>query len=226
MIHAAGLLGSHPPLPGFLHALAPILNHYGYLAVALIVGIESFGPPLPGETIIIAASIYAGAGTLDIAAVFAIAFAAAVAGDNIGYLIGRYGGRRLVDRYGRYVGATPERFGKAEKFFVRFGGRIVIVARFVEGLRQLNGIIAGTTGMRWPKFVLCNLFGALLWVGVWTVAGYEAGDHIQPIVDAARYIAYAVVGLLIVAVGVYFARRRRRGADTVLSDNEVAPVER
>jgi membrane protein DedA with SNARE-associated domain len=162
----------HAQLPGFLHSLAPLLDHYGYLAVALIVLIESFGPPLPGETVIIAASIYAGAGTLNIWAVGVIAFSAAVVGDNIGFVIGRRGGRALIDRYGRYIGATPERFEKAEAFFVRHGYWIVVVARFVEGLRQLNGIIAGTVAMPWLRFLAANAVGALLWVSLWTLGPY------------------------------------------------------
>jgi membrane protein DedA with SNARE-associated domain len=200
----------HPPLPGFLHSIEPLLNHYGYLAVTLIVLIESFGPPLPGETIIIAASIYAGAGTLNIFGVFGVAFAAAVVGDNIGYAIGHFGGRRLIERYGKYIGATEERYGKAEKFFVRYGGRIVIVARFIEGLRQLNGIIAGTTQMPWRRFFLANTFGGALWVAVWTSAGYEAGGHIQTIYDAGRYVAEGLIAVLVVAVAIYIVRRRRR----------------
>lgn len=212
-------------LPGFLHSLAPLLDHYGYLAVALVVLIESFGPPLPGETIIIAASIYAGAGTLNIWAVAAIAFAAAVIGDNIGFVIGRRGGRALIDRYGRFIGATPERFGKAERFFLRHGHWIVIVARFVEGLRQLNGIIAGASGMRWRTFAAAQSLGAALWVGCWTAVGYTAGSHISAIYDTVARAGYVIVGVLVVAVGVWSLRRlrrRRRAAD--VPDDDVTPV--
>lgn len=197
-------------LPGFLHSLAPLLDHYGYLAVALIVLIESFGPPLPGETVIIAASIYAGAGTLDIWAVAVIAFAAAVIGDNLGFVIGRRGGRALVDRYGRYVGATPERFAKAERFFLRHGHWIVVVARFIEGLRQLNGIIAGTSGMRWRTFAVAQSVGAAVWVGCWSAVGYTAGSHITVIYDAAARVGYGLVGVLVVAAVAWWLRRRRR----------------
>ncbi|MFF8941858.1 DedA family protein [Streptomyces sp. NPDC014864] len=112
-----------------------------------MVFVEDFGVPAPGETILIAGGIYAGAGRLNIVTVAVIAFAAAVAGDNVGYLIGRCGGRAVVHRWGRYVLLSPERFHKAEEFFTRHGGQIVTVARFIEGLRQANGIIAGTSGM-------------------------------------------------------------------------------
>src|ERR671924_78576 len=97
------MLMSAPPLPGVLQSLAPLLNHYGYLAVGALITLEDFGVPVPGETILIAASVYAGAGQLSIVGVGIVGFVAAVVGDNIGYAIGRFGGRTLVLRYGRYV---------------------------------------------------------------------------------------------------------------------------
>ena len=98
-----------PELPGVLASLAPILNSYGYLAVGGVLFLEDFGIPVPGETILIAAAVYAGAGSLNIAVVAGIAVLAAVAGDNVGFAIGHLGGRRLVERFGRYVLLTPAR---------------------------------------------------------------------------------------------------------------------
>lgn len=215
MVHTSLLIraaaaSNDPQLPGFLHRLAPYLQHYGYLAVALIVLIESFGPPLPGETVIIAGSIYAAAGKLDIVAVAAIAFAAAVVGDNIAYLIGRKGGRALVTRYGRYVGATEERYASTEQFFARHGGKIVVVARFVEGLRQLNGLVAGTTRMPYLRFLAAQVTGAALWVGVWATVGYSAGSHITTIYDTIAKFGYVVLALLAVAIVALVVRKRRR----------------
>jgi membrane protein DedA with SNARE-associated domain len=114
--------GSPTPLPGFLNSLAGPLNHFGYWAVLLLVMIEDFGIPVPGESVLIAASVYAGAGRLNVVAVGVIGFAAAVFGDNIGFAIGHYGGRALVLRWGRYVRLTQERLDKAEAFFERSGG--------------------------------------------------------------------------------------------------------
>jgi len=203
-----------PPLPGFLNSLAPYLSHYGYLAVAVIVLIESFGPPLPGETVIIAASIYAGAGRLNIWAVAAIALAAAVVGDNFGFFIGRKGGRALIENYGKYIGATPDRFGRAEAFFVRNGRWIIVVARFVEGLRQLNGIIAGITGMRWRMFAASQVLGATLWVGCWTTLGYTSGSHVAAIYDAIARVGYGLIAVVILAAFVWWLRHRRRRSAT------------
>jgi membrane protein DedA with SNARE-associated domain len=199
-----------PQLPGFLNSLAPYLKDYGYLAIAVIVTIESFGPPLPGETIIIAASLYAGAGRLNIWLVILIAFSSAVVGDNIGYFIGRKGGRALVERHGKYVGATEERFAKAEAFFVRNGRWVVIVARFIEGLRQLNGVIAGTTGMRWRTFAMSQVLGAALWVGLWATVGYNSGSHVEAIYSAFSKIGYGLFALVVIAAAIWWFRRRRK----------------
>ncbi|MFI5683209.1 DedA family protein [Streptomyces sp. NPDC051636] len=201
-----------PPLPGPLAHLAPLLGHYGYWAVGAVVFVEDFGVPAPGETILIAAGVYAGAGRLNIVAVAVIAFAAAVLGDNVGYLIGRSGGRAFVHRWGRYVFLTPKRFRAAEEFFTRHGGKIVTIARFVEGLRQANGIIAGTTGMPWRRFLAFNALGAALWVGLWATLAYFAGAHIGEIYDEiTRYQLYAFLALGVLAAA-FVARRllRRR----------------
>jgi membrane protein DedA with SNARE-associated domain len=137
-----------PALPGIFGSLAPILGSYGYLAVGGLVFLEDFGIPVPGETILIAAAVYACAGQLDIALVVLIGILAAVAEDNVGFAIGHFGGRPLVLRFGRYVFLTEERLDKAETFFARHGGKVVTIARFVEGLRQANGIVAGRAELR------------------------------------------------------------------------------
>ncbi|MFF4715369.1 DedA family protein [Streptomyces eurythermus] len=204
---------SSPPLPGPLAHLEPLLGHYGYWAVGAVVFVEDFGVPAPGETILLAAGVYAGAGRLNVVAVALIAFAAAVAGDNVGYLIGRVGGRAFVHRWGRYVFLTPKRFEAAEEFFARHGGKIVTVARFVEGLRQANGVIAGTTGMHWRRFLAFNALGAALWVGLWTTLAYLAGSHITAIYDEIRrYQPYVVLAVAVVIAGFvvrHLVRRHR-----------------
>jgi membrane protein DedA with SNARE-associated domain len=212
MLIAAAAATQH--LPGALHALEPTLDRYGYLAVAGLVLVEDFGVPVPGETILILAAVYAGTGRLNILLVALLGFCGAVLGDNVGFAIGHFGGRRLVLRYGRYVFITPERLDRATDFFERHGGKIIIVARFIEGLRQANGIVAGITGMHWRRFLIFNAIGAALWVGVWTTLGYVSGSHIDTIYNAGvRYSTYLLAVLVIVVIG-YVARRlvrRRRG---------------
>jgi membrane protein DedA with SNARE-associated domain len=203
-----------PQLPGFLNSLAPLLTHHGVWAIVLLVFLEDFGIPVPGETVLIAGAVFAGAGRLNIVAVGVAGFLAAVAGDNVGYAIGRFGGRALVDRLGKYVFLTPERIDKAENFFNRHGGKIIVVARFIEGLRQANGLIAGMIGMHWLKFVAFNALGAALWVGTWVSVGYFAGQHITAIYDAiSRYSLYAAIAAAVVIVawiGLRIRRRRQR----------------
>jgi membrane protein DedA with SNARE-associated domain len=211
---AATLASGPPPLPGFLGALAAPLTHYGLWAILLLVAIEDFGVPVPGETVLIAGAVYAGSGQLNVVAVGIVGFLAAVVGDNIGYAIGRFGGRALVLRWGKYVFLTDERLDKAESFFNRHGGKIIVLARFVEGLRQANGIIAGITKMHWLRFVAFNMIGAALWVGTWVSVGYLAGQHITPIYNyITRYSLYVLIAL-VVAIAAYIAMRlhRRRGA--------------
>ena len=205
----ADLLGAAKPLPGPFHSFEGTLHDWGYLAVGGFLFFEDFGVPVPGETMLIAASLYAGAGHLDIFVVAIVAFVAAVLGDNLGFVIGRYGGRRFVERFGRYVVLTSSRLDRAEKFFDRYGGRIVVVARFVEGLRQLNGIVAGTIDMHWRKFVACNALGAALWVSFWSTLGYVAGDHVETFVHGATYVAIAAA-VLFVGFVVWRLRHRRR----------------
>ncbi len=194
-------------LPGVLQSLEPTLNHYGYLAVAGFVMLEDFGVPVPGETVLILGAVYAGTGRLSLPIVALLAFLAAVAGDNIGFAIGHFGGRRLAERYGRYVLLTPARLDKATRLFDRHGGKIITIARFIEGLRQANGIIAGTAGIRWTRFLAYNALGAALWVAVWTSVGYLSGSHIDTIYRyATRYDTYLAIALAI-ALLAYVARR-------------------
>jgi membrane protein DedA with SNARE-associated domain len=208
---AAALSSGPPALPGFLAPLGSPLEHYGLWAIALFVLIEDFGIPVPGETVLIAGAVFAGSGRLNIVAVGVVGFLAAVTGDNIGYAIGRFGGRALVERWGRYVFLTKERLDTAERFFGRHGGKIIVVARFIEGLRQANGIIAGISGMRWLKFLACNALGAALWVGTWVSVGYFAGQHITAIYNAiSNYSLYAAIAAVVVIAAWLLLRLRKR----------------
>ena len=206
---------SGQPLPGFLAVVGGYLASYGYWAILVLVLVEDFGLPVPGETILIAAAVEAGAGRLNVVLVGVVGFAAAVAGDNIGYAIGRYGGRAAVTRWGKYVFLTEERLGKAERFFDAQGGKIIAIARFIDGLRQANGLVAGIIRMYWPKFLAFNMLGAALWVGCWVSAGYFGGQHIATIYHyVTQYSLYAliVVALALVVWILLFIRKRRRKA--------------
>jgi membrane protein DedA with SNARE-associated domain len=197
-------------LPGVFGDVQPLLEHYGYLGVGGMLFLEDFGVPVPGEIILIAAAVFAGAGQMNIAVVFVVAVLAAVIGDNVGFIVGHFGGRPLAERFGRYVFLTPERLDRAEKYFNAHGGKIVTIARFIEGLRQINGLLAGIAGMHWLKFLGYNALGAVLWVGTWCALGYLAGENIVEIFDAFERYKWYVIGALAVVVAIVITRRRVR----------------
>jgi membrane protein DedA with SNARE-associated domain len=162
----------------FLHdawsTIQPFLHEYGLLTLFLIIYFESLGAPLPGESALVSASLLASRGELNIVDMFLVVWVAAVAG----YLIGHYGGRPLLERYGWLVRLTPERLHKFEEIFRVRGPIIVVTARFFILLRQLNGLIAGSMGMPWTRFLPANILGAFLWTAVWGLGPYFFGDFV------------------------------------------------
>jgi membrane protein DedA with SNARE-associated domain len=222
----AALAGNPPPLPGFLQSVAGPLDHYGYWAIALLLLLENIGVPVvPGEIALIAAAVFAGTGRagMNVVAVGAVAVACCFAGAEIGYCIGRFGGRPLVLRYGKYVLIREHHLDRAEAAVTRYGGAFVVIARFIVGLREFNGIIAGVTGMRWKRFAFYNAAGAVAWVAVWLTLGDLAGGHIAAIYsDITRYSVYvliAVVVLLAAYLAFRLLRRRRRQSSPAPEDH-------
>lgn len=217
------LAATHTPLPSFLNSVAGPLDHYGIWAIALLLLLESIGVPvIPGEFAMIAGAIYAGSGQLNIVAVAVASFIASFVGAEIGYAIGRLAGREVVLRYGKYVFIREHHLKRAEEVVDRYGGLVVIIARFIVGLRELNGIIAGVTGMRLVTFSVFNAIGAAAWVATWVSLGYLAGDHIDAIYsDVSRYSLYVLIAL-VVALAAYITRRmmkRRSGSPPADDEN-------
>jgi membrane protein DedA with SNARE-associated domain len=201
-------------LTGALADLTGILQRYGYVAIVVLVLVESFGVPAPGQTAIIIGAALAGRGHLNIVVVAVAAFLAAVIGDSIGFGIGLTGGHRLIVRFGKYVHITPERLARAERFMSRHGAKVITIARFIDGLRQINGILAGAAEFPWRRFLLFNAIGAAAWVGVWATAGYVASDHLTKVEHLlGKYEWYALVAVVALILG-YIAWRmvRRRRA--------------
>ena len=188
-------------IPTYIQAVEPIIRNYGYWAVAGMLFLEDFGVLVPGETVLIAAAFYAGLGQLNIFLVIIVGIIAALFGDNLGFAIGNYGGHPLAEKYGKYVFLTKERLDKAEEYFNKHGGKIVVVARFIDGLRQLNGIIAGISEMKWAKFILFNLIGATIWVTFWSIIGYYGGSHISTFLNFELYFTIFVIALVILRFG-------------------------
>ncbi len=184
-----------------------LLGVWGYLAVGLIVGLESIGVPLPGETTLLAAAVLAGAGhELHIVPVIAAAAAGATIGDNIGFWIGRRLGFPLLVRYGRGLHIREAEIKVGRYLFQRHGGKVVFFGRFVAVLRALAALLAGINQMAWPRFVAFNAAGAVVWAGIYGTIGYLLGDvasHVSGYVHILG-LAGAVVAIVL---GYFFTRR-------------------
>ncbi|MFF4650562.1 DedA family protein [Streptomyces sp. NPDC001380] len=201
-------------LPGPLAGLQPLLDHYGYAALALLVALDNMLVPVPGQTLLIVAAVYAGTGRMNIFAVTAVGCIAAIAGAEIAYVLGRREGTRLITRFGRCVRLTHERYAKAEDFYRRGGAKVVVVARFIDVLRQTNGLLAGSNEMPHRRFTLWNAVGAAAWVAAWTALGYTAGTDIGPLYrQALRYqlvlLAAALLAIVCLVLRTWWRARRR-----------------
>ena len=202
-------------MSGFAHAFESLIGEYGVPALFVTMFFETLGAPLPGESALILSAGAAAAGKLDIRAVVVAAWLGSVLGDNVAYLIGRRLGRPVILRYGGRVGITDARYARAEAIARRHGPLMVIAARFVVVLRQLNGLVAGTTGMRWPTFIAANLVGAGLWVGVWTTLAYKFGQRLDVLPFFWHHlslVAAVAIPILIVALVILHLRKRARRA--------------
>jgi membrane protein DedA with SNARE-associated domain len=187
-----------------------LVHHYGLLALFLIVMLESGGVPLPGETALIAAGVFASRGRLDITAVIAIAAIAAIVGDNLGYWIGRTGGRRLLERSRRVSRFFERALPWSEDFFRRHGPKTIFLARFFSVLRVTAAWMAGVSRMSWWTFFGWNAAGGICWALLVGLVSYYAG---QAAADAiSHYGLIGGVALVAVAlaalVGFHFWRKR------------------
>jgi membrane protein DedA with SNARE-associated domain len=156
--------------------LLDLFARYGYVVVFLGVFLENTGVPVPGETTLLAGAALAHFGRLSIVWVVVTATAAAIAGDNLGFYIGRNGGRRLAERHGWRIGLTPARLAEFDRFFDRHGPKAVFAARFITGLRVVGAVLAGASGLRWPVFLFYNASGAIVWCTSIAAAGYALAN--------------------------------------------------
>jgi membrane protein DedA with SNARE-associated domain len=193
--------------------LEHFVHDYGVFAVFLILTLEALGAPLPAETLLIFASVLAGRGEMSLPALLIFAWIGSVLGDNIGYAIGRTIGRATISRYGAKIGLNDARFKAVEKVFLRYGPMTVVFARFFSILRQLNGIVAGTLGMDWRRFLLCNAVGGALWVMVWVFASVYFAEHISVVTGLTyhtKIIGTVIVAIALIVVLTLVLRRLRR----------------
>ena len=184
-----------------------LIHTYGLWILFVFVFLESTGIPLPGETALIAAGLYAGASHgVPLWAVIAVAFTAAVTGDTMGYAIGRRYGYALLHRHGRRVGITERRLRIGEYLFLCHGGKIVFFGRFVALLRVLAALLAGAHRMPWPRFALMNALGGLSWASLFATAAYVFGDAVRQV---ERPVALGLLALVLLAIVAAFVFGRR-----------------
>ncbi|MGI8750872.1 MAG: DedA family protein [Acidimicrobiales bacterium] len=194
-----------------------LISTYGYFAVALLVGAESVGVPLPGETILILAAIYAGhTHNLSVWVIFIAAAAAAIVGDNIGFWIGDRGGYQLLRRYGHYVRLDEGKVKVGRYIFDRHGGKVVFFGRFVSVLRTYAAFLAGTNRMRWRRFLVYNTTGGVVWAAVYTFVAYVAGDALRR-VSGTINLALGGAAVVGIGLGLLFVRHHA-GRLTVLAE--------
>lgn len=197
--------------------LTSFVANYGVAALFVTLTFETLGAPLPGESAILISSGLAAKGEISLYGVAIAAFSGAVLGDNIAYVIGRKFGRPVIIRYGSRVGITDKIFDKAESMMAKHGALIVIGARFIVLLRQMNGLVAGSTGMRWREFVPANIVGAALWAGAYTFIGYSLGKSSEILPDILHHLSRAamiVMPILIIGIVVTYFRHFRKDSNT------------
>ena len=195
------------------HHLQHVLATYGYFAVLAVVGMESLGVPIPGETALVAGAILAGEGKLNIYGVIAAAAAGAIIGGSCGYWIGREFGFPIAYRYGRYVSLNEKRLKLGQYLFLKHGGKIVFFGRFVALLRTFAAFLAGVNRYSWERFSAFNAAGAILWAAFFGTGGYLLGRAFE---HYARPVA--VAALIAAVVGAVFAARFIRYHEQALED--------
>jgi membrane protein DedA with SNARE-associated domain len=184
-----------------------LLATYGYLAVFFFVGIESIGIPVPGETMLVTAAVYAGTtGRLSIFWVIVASSAGAIVGDNIGYVIGRTGGYRVLKRYGRYIRLEENRLRLGQYLFRKHGPKVVFFGRFVSVLRIFAAFLAGVNRMHWRLFLIFNAAGGIIWSTIYGVAAFLLGKQLLQLSGRVDF-ALAVVGVAVIIAVIVFLRR-------------------
>lgn len=201
------------------------LTTLGYLAVALFVGIESLGVPLPGETMLITAAAFAAAtNRLSIIGVIAAAIAGAVIGDNIGFGIGWFGGYPLLRRFGKYVRLDEAKLKVGRYIFMRHGAKVVFFGRFVSVLRTYAAFLAGTNRMHWSRFLVANALGGIVWATFYGVVAYESSSLITKLSTPVA-LGFAALAVVIIIAAAIFVRINIKRLEAVAEAALPGPLE-
>ena len=190
--------------------LTDLFARYGYFVIFFGVLLENAGVPVPGETILLAGAALARFGHLSLPAVILVAITGAILGDNVGFFIGRRGGRVLLERRGRMFGLTPARIAQFDGFFARHGAMTVFIARFVTGLRVVGAILAGASTLPWGRFLIFNAAGAIAWATTFGAVGYLLGYSWETIERWIGHLGLVFLVVLAAAGLVGLVRSRRR----------------
>jgi membrane protein DedA with SNARE-associated domain len=194
-----------------IHDLHQLLGTYGCWAVFVFIAIESTGIPFPGETMLLIAAIYAGTTHhLSIFLVILAAASGAILGDNLGFLVGREGGYRLLRRYGHYIRLDERKLKLGQYLFMKHGGKVVFFGRFVAVLRAWAAFLAGTNRMRWPSFLLFNALGGIAWATIVGLGGYFLGHAIHRLTGPVAIISIVLATLFLIASFIFVRRNEKR----------------
>ena len=197
-----------------LASFLSVTQNLGYPLLVVVVAVEALGVPLPGETAVIFAGLAASSGRLSIVLVIVLASAAAIIGDNIGFQIGRRGGRRLLERPGRFYEERQRVIAIGDPFFERHGPKAVFLGRWITGLRVWASWLAGASTMTWRSFLLWNALGGIGWATSVSLAAYFGGKAVENVIaDIGLYALIGAAALAIAVAGIIIIRRRR-GART------------
>jgi membrane protein DedA with SNARE-associated domain len=184
-----------------------LLGEYGYGLVFVVITLEAMGLPLPGESMIIAAAVYAGTtGRLGIVGIVLVAIAGAIMGDNFGYMIGRWAGFPLLKRFGRHVGLNDRRLMLGRYLFKTQGGKVVFVGRFIAILRTFVALLAGANKMDWKTFLLWNAVGGIAWATLYGTGGYLLGNLMTRLAGPIG-IGLGVTAAIVIVVAIVLLRR-------------------
>jgi membrane protein DedA with SNARE-associated domain len=191
--------------------LREYLGRYGYGAVAGALLLENAGLPVPGETVLLLASFLAfSEHRLHLPSIILVGVCAATMGDNLGFAIGWYGGRPLLERYRKNFHIKPASIARGEELFARYGAATIFLARFIAGMRIIAGPLAGVLRMHWRRFVLFNFLGAAVWVTVVAGAGYFFGKHWDEVVWIVRNVNIATLVAALALMGFFWWRQRNK----------------
>ncbi|MDP4200533.1 MAG: DedA family protein [Bacteroidota bacterium] len=214
LLHSLGHPETAKLFDGVLTFLQGALERYGYIIVFMAIMIESMGVPFPGETMLLIAAAYAASSSeLSIFGVIGSAAGGAILGDSLGYWIGREGGRKLIRKYGKFVGLTDDRYQKAQDYLKKHGGKAVFFGRFVSIARTWIAVLVGAHHFNYPQFLVYNVLGGIVWATLYGTIGYVFGTNL-PLVE--KWVSRAGITLTIIAAAVlvylWYLRKKRKEA--------------